>query len=594
MRCGEPLESRDSPYPHETRGFAAAPHQHVNSPRIVSTLFPHLPRAEMIAFESTLLGGTAAIVVLSVLRLFPLALIAAAALVPFLVVLYLWSVKLYEDEPLPMLLFTIVWGALAGVGLGLAARHVNTTLDLLTERTAGHTVLWIGVLLPLLTVAVTIAGPLVLIGYRRFDGVLDGATFGSACAVSCLGAEAITNSASFLGGGLRAAGTTSLWVARLLTLGVAVPVVGAGAVGAACAAFWLRYRAPLRDRGALGVLGSPAVAVAVAAAALVGVNLSAIYLGQWSTLAISAAAAAVALVSLRRAVHLGLREEALDTPIGPPVRCPNCHRETPLHHFCARCGVALRALPKAGPAGAVPRPAPSRIHRHVIPVVFAAVLTAAVGAAVLAIVEARPAPVQPACTPGVPCGLPPIQSPLIPVSHLQAAAAPFRAGTQWTSSAGVGLRYDAQLWRPFRRSSDQLFLEAENSHTGLFVIAGTVVVPASTGAAELLSRQVEAEQGDGLLGMTLDTNRAHTLLGAQIGVVPAIGAMYTATLDSPPSPSVRVEIAFEAATFGGATTLIEAVTDEQAANGPSKASSPFPAFALVDQILETLSWPSQV
>ena len=267
VRCGEPLESRDSPYPHETRGFAAAPHQRVNSPRIVSTLFPHLPRAEMIAFESTLLGGAAAIVVLSVLRLFPLALIAAAALVPFLVVLYLWSVKLYEDEPLPMLLFTIVWGAVAGVGLGLAARHVNTTLDLLTERTGGHTVLWIGVLLPLLTVAVTVAGPLALIGYRRFDGVLDGATFGSACAVSCLSAEAITNSAGFLGGGLRAAGTTSLWVARLLTLGVAVPVVGAGAVGAACAAFWLRYRAPLRDRGALGVLGSPAVAVAAAAAA---------------------------------------------------------------------------------------------------------------------------------------------------------------------------------------------------------------------------------------------------------------------------------------------------------------------------------------
>ena len=225
---------------------------------------------------------------------------------------------------------------------------------------------------------------------------------------------------------------------------------------------------------------------------------------------------------------------------------------------------------------------------------FGAVLTAAVGAAVIAIVETRPAPVQPACTPGVPCGLPPQQSPLIPVSHLQASAAPFRAGTQWTSSAGVGLRYDAQLWRPFRSSSDQLFLEAENSHTGLFVIAGTLVAAASTGAAELLSQQVEAEQGAGLLGMTLDTNPAHTLLGAEIGVVPAIGAMYTATLDSPPSPSVRVEIAFEAATFGGATTLIEAITDEQAADGPAKASSPFPALALVDQILETLSWPGQV
>ena len=65
-----------------------------------------------------------AIVVLCLLRLYPLALVAAAVAVPLLFVLYLWDVDLYEDEPLLVLAFTVAWGALAGAGLGLAAREV--------------------------------------------------------------------------------------------------------------------------------------------------------------------------------------------------------------------------------------------------------------------------------------------------------------------------------------------------------------------------------------------------------------------------------------------------------------------------------------
>ena len=59
-------------------------------PRI-STLFPHLPRADMRSFRLALLGAVAIVVVLALLRLYPLALVAAAVSVPLLFLLYLWA-----------------------------------------------------------------------------------------------------------------------------------------------------------------------------------------------------------------------------------------------------------------------------------------------------------------------------------------------------------------------------------------------------------------------------------------------------------------------------------------------------------------------
>ena len=67
-----------------------------------------------------------------------------------------------------------------------------------------------------------------------------------------LAAEAITNSADFLHLGFHPAGDHGLWIARLLTLGIALPVLAAGVAGSACGSFWLRFRAPARDRDALG------------------------------------------------------------------------------------------------------------------------------------------------------------------------------------------------------------------------------------------------------------------------------------------------------------------------------------------------------
>ncbi len=346
VRCGEWLVDDLSKSPSGRRGFAASPNESALRPSVISTVFPQLPRADMDSFRFSLALGAAAIIVLGIFRLFPLGLVGAAVLMPLLVVLYLWDVDLYEDEPIPVLCLTIAWGAGAGVLVGILSKHLVAQGVGLAVRTSNHTLLWSGLLIPLLSFALMLAGPLPLLPYRKFNDVLDGATFGAASAVAFVGAELLTHSADFLGAGVRPVGATVPWALRLLSLGIMVPILGACAIGAAAGALWLRYRAPVRDRNVLGPLGHPAFATPLAAGLIVGGALIQLYTDTWLELLLLALDALLALLWLRRMIHLGLLQEASELEIGPPVSCGNCGRQTPRHTFCAHCGVSLSAMPK--------------------------------------------------------------------------------------------------------------------------------------------------------------------------------------------------------------------------------------------------------
>src|SRR5436190_9579350 len=86
IRCGARLSEGPR------RGFSAAPNESVRRPSVISSLFPQLPRASMQTFRAALLLGVAVVLVLAVLKLFPVALVTAAVLVPLLTVLYLIDV----------------------------------------------------------------------------------------------------------------------------------------------------------------------------------------------------------------------------------------------------------------------------------------------------------------------------------------------------------------------------------------------------------------------------------------------------------------------------------------------------------------------
>ncbi|MEX2546642.1 MAG: hypothetical protein WD830_02490 [Chloroflexota bacterium] len=346
IRCGDPLSDEYSAdAKRERRGrFAAAPNESARAVALISTIFPQLPRAEMGAFRVALGAGVAIVAGLALLGFFPVALVAGAVLVPLLMVLYLWIVDIYEDAPLWVIGGSIAWGALAGVVAGVALRALP-----LSSSVGGlklDSVLLAGVGVPLVEGALMLAGPLALLSMRRFNDVLDGATFGAASAVSFGGAHVLVQALPILGAGLRPQTDPLQSVVQVVSLAVLQPVIAAGAVGAVAAAFWLRYRAPVTDRRALGLVGVPALALVGGAALLVAAGVAKAVLTLVPATLVLAVLAALALLWLRRALHLGLLQESREIEIERSITCPSCGRLTPEHTFCGNCGVSLRALPK--------------------------------------------------------------------------------------------------------------------------------------------------------------------------------------------------------------------------------------------------------
>lgn len=345
VRCGAPLRHEDPVKGARRPGaYAAAPGEGVARVALVSTLMPQLPAADLDAFRFALFGGFAVLVALVAIGAYPVALVGAALLVPAVVILYVYSVDVYEETPLPVIGLTLVWGAAWGVLIALAADSLVATPRIGSSRW-GEIVL-LGVVVPLAGLVLTVAGPLILLRDRRYNDVVDGASFGVSSAVAFVAAQVIAGSVGLFAAGPTPVGEPLPWIGRILAVGIALPVIAAGAVGSAVGAFSLRYRAPVRDRDALGIVGRPVVAMALAGALLVASALAAYLPGSIPGLAVRFAIAAVALIWLRRTLHVGLLEEAFEAGIGDEITCANCGARTPRHTFCGNCGIALHALPK--------------------------------------------------------------------------------------------------------------------------------------------------------------------------------------------------------------------------------------------------------
>ena len=341
VRCGSPLDG--TARRHE---FAAHPGEPVQAIRPFSTLFPHLPDAGYDSFRAAFLLGIAFVAVLAIAGFYPVALVAAAILVPILFVLYFIEVDLYERAPLTIIVATLAWGFVVGAALGVAGRlgGSSAAVDSGTSL-AGAIPGAIGT--ALLGAALATLVPLALIRHRAFNDVLDGATFGAISGAVYASTYGVVRASDLLMGGLRPGGDPWPWLVRLATLGVAQPVLLATIVGSTCAAFWLRYRAPVTDRRALGPLGIPLVTIIAAIVLLAASAAARVQLPILAALVVTAVAAGLGLLWLRGTIHLGLLEEANESGIGPPTRCANCGRMTPGHTFCGWCGISLQALPKS-------------------------------------------------------------------------------------------------------------------------------------------------------------------------------------------------------------------------------------------------------
>ena len=111
----------------------------------------------------------------------------------------------------------------------------------------GSLVLTRGILIPLLSVVLILAGPLAMLRYPRYSTVLDGATFAAASASAFVAAEVIVQALSALGHGLRPPGSVVPWLVQLALIAVALPLV----TMASMAAIGRRHvaEAPRADQG---------------------------------------------------------------------------------------------------------------------------------------------------------------------------------------------------------------------------------------------------------------------------------------------------------------------------------------------------------
>jgi hypothetical protein len=581
VRCGAPLEGglEHSRQRHE---FAAAPGERRYAPWLISTLFPQLPRHSERHFRIALALGATLVAVLGALRLFPVALIAAAALMPLLTILYFYDVDIYEENPIWASAWTLIWGVATGVAVGLLAKAVAPSGTALIDRGSSGHVITGGIVVPAVGVVAMLVGPMVLLRFRRFNEALDGAAFGAATAATFSAAQAVVVGVEILGAGVRPQGAAAPWVARLLSIAVATPVLTMCGVGAASAAIWLRYRAPVKDRGALGIFGVPAVAVSVAAVLVIAGAVGETFMAAGVWLAWLVLLCLLGLMLLRRALHVGLLEEAAEREIGPEIECANCHARSAQHSFCQSCGIALKALPKPRPgavgeaasAGAIDGRLTGRGHRRLTGhlAAYTAVMAAVVGLAFLIAALAAPPPPKPACKLRIRCGAPPI---------LPQVVFAFPGYTAWQSSGlGYSLRYKSSDWQVSSQDANDVALQAADGFSLLIVNA----VPTSNASPLVLGRRKVATLKDQLLGLVRDTDTRDQILGTAVGLRPGPGGVFRATISSPQGPQTPAAIAVMASGDGRVSIVVTVITP---GDNPQHQLA---VYERADDIINSVQW----
>jgi hypothetical protein len=310
---------------------------------LVTTLFPRLPRRHAHLFRETLAVGVLLVILLAALRLYTPTLIAAAALLPILYVLYLHEVEVWEAGLATNLIATFGIGAALGVGYSLGFGHlVKVSLDGTRQGPA-----FSGILLPVVAQLLMLIGPLLLLRRTHFAEALDGLSFGVTSALGFTLASVVagywhTITAPLLG----ASSVSTEEIAGLLRATILAGVVNAATTAIFTTCLWLRHHGRSRKRHDHLLLRLPA-AIIIAFGFQVVLGIATYFITSLLLVVILwLVAAAILLEWVRLTVHHALLEEGAEVVIGEPSACPECHLLVPTMYFCPACGAARSAAPK--------------------------------------------------------------------------------------------------------------------------------------------------------------------------------------------------------------------------------------------------------
>ena len=325
--------------------YAAHPGEHVVQPSVFTTLFPHLGQQKIHEFRWAFAAGLAGILILYVAGLITAAILVATFLVPVLYLIYLYEAQVYRDEPAIVLGFTIGGGALIGLVLtlierGLSNPYAGVGNPLRNAGIGAGTLLFIGILIPIVQEALKPLPALLLPNRGDFPETVDGLVFGIAAGLGFSVAESLVGFSSVITS-LPAHMAPGNWIYDLTTLAIFQPLLQGSATGIVVAAIW-RYRRGRFARRELGGLGTAVVAhiaFALGTLLLKDSQVNALFVLVWQATVVGAV-----LIYVRYLLHHSLLEEAAHMGFAETV-CPNCHMHIVASGFCPNCGMALTAAP---------------------------------------------------------------------------------------------------------------------------------------------------------------------------------------------------------------------------------------------------------
>jgi len=325
--------------------YAAHPSEHVVQPSVFTTLFPLLGRQKVHEFRWAFAVGIAGIIVLYSAGLIAAAILVAIFLVPVLYLIYLYEAQVYRDEPATVLGFTIGGGVVIGLVVTLIERAVYNPYSgvgnpLRGAGLAAGTLLFLGVLVPVVQEVLKPLPALFLPSRADFPETVDGVVFGIAAGLGFSVAESLVAFSTALTS-LPAYMTPGNWIYQLATLAVFQPLLQGSATGMIAAAVWRYRRGRLagRELGAVGIAVGAHIAFSLGTQLLRDVAVAQLFVLVWQ-----AAIVAGVLVYVRYLLHHSLLEEAAHMGYAETV-CANCHMHIVASGFCPNCGMALTAAP---------------------------------------------------------------------------------------------------------------------------------------------------------------------------------------------------------------------------------------------------------
>lgn len=362
-RCG--TDERAGGNARRTDSFAIEPGEPVASFNLVSSLMPMASGSGAQAYKFALAAAVAVPVGAAMLGYLAFAFAAAAVVIPTAYLVYLYDVNEWEDQPIPVVLATVVLAAVLGALFTLLWQEVLLEPSLVTRGRGGESVLdtgrllVMGLVVPIGAMVLAQAGPTFLASRDAFDDLIDGLTFGVASGATFAAAETLVlNRSLFSSLGSVDQPDSALWGALVLSAAIVKPVVYGAAAGLAVAAFSGVGEGPGRT-GAAHLRGVVESVVAVAVY-LVGLELAATFVegtgGAVVGLLWGAIVAAVVVVRVRFVLHVAVLEAALEATARDAVPtlanhgigfCSTC--QMPLLEdasFCSACGASVRAASK--------------------------------------------------------------------------------------------------------------------------------------------------------------------------------------------------------------------------------------------------------